>query len=207
MSKIEKELIIDIKNDKKGDDILFIHPDYIKGTKFCASNTFDLATINSCATEKLSSGNLIGIYNSLKPGAEISITVFQPIAIMLPYDSKQIEANLQLVGFENINTREESVPTKKGLPHTSNVIVSATKPIGKNKIEEKQEPEKQEKKYFSEKNVSLKNKLYEEKIPKKIIFRIERNNFSIRTRVNRNERKRMRKCREVNVQILGLTKN
>ena len=181
MSKIE--LIIDTI-DKKGDDILFLHPEHMNGAKFCASNTFDKATINNCPTEKLSSGNLIGIYNTLKPGAEISVTVFQPIAIMLPYDSKQIEANLQLVGFENIEINEKYVSVKKGVPSTTIVVVTATKPVGKGKQD--YENEKKNDKNIEKIIEKKENKYFEEKKPKKIVFRVERAAyFALRSRVKK----------------------
>ena len=199
MSKIE--LIIDTI-DKKGDDILFLHPEHMNGAKFCASNTFDKATINNCPTEKLSSGNLIGIYNTLKPGAEISVTVFQPIAIMLPYDSKQIEANLQLVGFENIEINEKYVTVKKGIPSTTIVVVSATKPLGK--VRQDTDNEKKNDKNIEKIIEKKENKYFEEKKPKKIVFRVERAAyFALRSRVKKDNRpKRLKISREVNEQVI-----
>ena len=81
------ELIIDTE-EIDDEDILFLTPNHIRGVRYCASNIFDYASIKNCPTEKINSGSLIGIFNSLKPGAEITIVVNQPISVMLEYDSK-----------------------------------------------------------------------------------------------------------------------
>ena len=127
------ELIIDIEEILDDEDILFLKPNHIRGVRYCASNIFDYASIKHCPTEKLNSGSLIGIFNSLKPGAEISIVVNQPISVMLEYDSKQIEANLKLVGFENIKYEErKATDNKNGIGLIEGVLI-ATKPVNKEK--------------------------------------------------------------------------
>ena len=123
------ELIID-SEEIDDDDILFLTPNHIRGVRYCAPNIFDYASIKNCPTEKLNSGSLIGIFNSLKPGAEITIVVNQPISVMLEYDSKQIEANLKLVGFENILYEEKKSSSKIG--GLTEGILTATKPVNKN---------------------------------------------------------------------------
>ena len=127
------ELIIDTEEIIDDEDILFLKPNYIRGVRYCASNIFDYASIKHCPTEKLNSSSLIGIFNSLKPGAEISIIVNQPISVMLEYDSKQIEANLKLVGFENIKYEERKSTDKKNGIGLIEGVLTATKPINKEK--------------------------------------------------------------------------
>lgn len=124
------ELLIDTV-DTEDEDCLFLTPNHIKGVRFCALNTFDYATIRNCPTEKLNSGSLIGIFNSLKPGGEIYIEVNQPISVMLEYDSKQIDANLRLVGFENIEYAEKNIPDKKNGINLLVGTLTATKPLNK----------------------------------------------------------------------------
>ena len=126
------ELIIDTK-EIDDEDILFLTPNHIRGVRYCASNIFDYASIKNCPTEKLNSGSLIGIFNSLKPGAEISIVVNQPISVMLEYDSKQIEANLKLVGFENILYEDKKSSSKNGIGLTEGIL-TATKPVNKDNV-------------------------------------------------------------------------
>ena len=121
------ELIIDTE-EIEDKEVLFLTPNHIRGVRYCTSNIFDYASIKHCPTEKLNSGSLIGIFNSLKPGAEITIVVNQPISVMLEYDSKQIEANLKLVGFENILYEEKKSSSKNGLIEG---ILSAKKPVNK----------------------------------------------------------------------------
>ena len=127
------ELIIDTEEIIDDEDILFLKPNHIRGARYCASNIFDYASIKHCPTEKLNSSSLIGIFNSLKPGAEISIIVNQPISVMLEYDSKQIEANLKLVGFENIKYEERNSTDKKNGIGLIEGVLNATKPVNKEK--------------------------------------------------------------------------
>ena len=81
---------------------MYLLPSKLATSKFLASNTFDKATIRNCPVEKITSGGLVGIFSCLKPQGKINIIIFQPIEVMLFYDSKQIEANLKLAGFEDI---------------------------------------------------------------------------------------------------------
>ena len=122
------ELIIDTE-EIDDENVLFLTPNHITGVKYCASNIFDYASIAHCPTEKLNSGVLIGVFNSLKPSAELSIIVDQPISVMSEYDSKQIEANLRLVGFEDIKYNEKNSTDKRLLEG----ILTATKPVNKEK--------------------------------------------------------------------------
>ena len=84
------ELIVD-NVEPEGDDIMYLLPTKLNSSIFLASNIFDQATIRNCSVEKLTSSGLSGIFASLKPLAKINITVYQPIAVMVYYDSKQIE--------------------------------------------------------------------------------------------------------------------
>ena len=130
------ELIIDTV-DINADNILFLTPNHIRGVRYCASNIFDYASINNCPTEKLNSSSLISIFNSLKPGAEIYIVINQPILVMLECDSKQIEANLKLVGFENIKYEETISSDKKNGAGTLVGTLSAIKPVSKERDRDK----------------------------------------------------------------------
>ena len=125
----ERAVLIIDAYDIDDEDILFLTPDHIRGVRYCQSNIFDYASIKNCPTEKLNSGSLIGIFNSLKPGAELSIVVNQPISVMLEYDSKQIEANLKLVGFEDIKYEEKNSPNVGLVEGT----LTAIKPVNKEK--------------------------------------------------------------------------
>ena len=152
----ERAVLIIDAYDIDDEDILLLTPDHIRGVRFCASNIFDYCSIKNCPTEKLNSGSLIAIFNSLKPGAEISILVNQPISVMLEYDSKQIEANLKLVGFEDIRY-EEKESKNMGLVEGT---LTAIKPVNKEKDMEV-EIIRSEKKYtYKDKND---RKVYKEK--------------------------------------------
>ena len=124
------ELIVDTV-EPKGDDIMYLLPSKLASSKYLASNTFDQATIRNCPVEKITSGGLVGIFASLKPQGKITIIVFQPIAVMLFYDSKQIEANLKLAGFEDIHIRDINIEDEKTKKTIQTQSIEATKPLSK----------------------------------------------------------------------------
>lgn len=124
------ELVVDTEVPKE-EDVMHILPSKLKSSKYLASNIFDLATIRNCPVEKITSGGLTGIFSSLKPLAKINVIVFQPIAVMLFYDSKQIEANLKLAGFENIQTSDITIKDEKTGKMIQTQSIEATKPESK----------------------------------------------------------------------------
>lgn len=124
------ELIVDTV-EPKGDDIMYLLPSKLASSKYLASNTFDQATIRNCPVEKITSSGLVGIFSSLKPQGKITIIVFQPIAVMLFYDSKQIEANLKLAGFEDIHINDVNIEDEKTKKRIQTQSIEATKPLSK----------------------------------------------------------------------------
>ena len=128
------ELIVDTEVPK-GDDIMYLLPSKLATSKFLASNTFDQATIRNCPVEKITSGGLVGIFSCLKPQGKINIIVFQPIAVMLFYDSKQIEANLKLAGFEDIHINDINIQDQKTKKTIQTQSIEATKPLSKRNVD------------------------------------------------------------------------
>lgn len=124
------EIIVD-KVEPEGEDIMYILPSKFSSCKYLSSNTFDQATIRNCPVEKITSGGLIGIFSSLKPLGKITIIVDQPIAVMLFYDSKQIEANLKLAGFENIKIEDVTIKDTKTGQQIQTQKLEAEKPESK----------------------------------------------------------------------------
>ena len=124
------EIIVDTV-EPKGDDIMYLLPSKLASSKYLASNTFDQATIRNCPVEKITSAGLVGIFSSLKPQGKITIIVFQPIAVMLFYDSKQIEANLKLAGFEDIHISDINIKDEKTKKTIQTQSIEATKPLSK----------------------------------------------------------------------------
>ena len=124
------ELVVDTV-EPEGDDVMYLLPSKLSSSKYLSSNTFDLATIKNCPVEKITSGGLVGRYASLKPLSKINIIVYQPIAVMLSYDSKQIEANLKLAGFEDIKISDVNVKDEKTGKYIQTQSIEATKPESK----------------------------------------------------------------------------
>jgi hypothetical protein len=124
------ELVVD-NVEPEEDDVMYLRPSKLNTSVYLASNIFDQATIRNCPVEKITSGGLAGIFSSLKPLAKINITVFQPIAVMVFYDSKQIEANLKLAGFENIEISDVNIKDQKTGQTIQTQSIEAQKPESK----------------------------------------------------------------------------
>ena len=124
------ELVVD-NVEPEEEDVMYIRPSKLDTSAYLASNIFDQATIRNCPVEKITSSGLAGIFSSLKPLAKIDITVFQPIAVMVFYDSKQIEANLKLAGFENIKISDVNIKDPKTGQTIQTQSIEAQKPESK----------------------------------------------------------------------------
>ena len=124
------ELVVDSVEPEE-DDVMYLRPSKLDTSVYLVSNIFDEATIRNCPVEKITSSGLAGIFSSLKPLAKINITVFQPIAVMIYYDSKQIEANLKLAGFENIKISDVNIKDQKTGQTIQTQSIEAQKPESK----------------------------------------------------------------------------
>ena len=125
------ELIIDEK-EPEGDNIMYLSPAKFNCSRFFSPNVFDRASIKNCSVDKITSEGLVGIFTSLKPHSKINITIHQPIAVMVFYDSKQIEANLKLAGFENIKISEITIKDETTGQRVQTQLIEAQKPIKRN---------------------------------------------------------------------------
>ena len=124
------ELIVDLVEPEK-ENTMYLSPSKLNCSQFFAPNVFDKATIKNCSIEQINSGGLVGIFTSLKPLAKVNITVHQPIAVMVIYDTKQIEANLKLVGFENIKTSDINIKDEESGQRIGTKLIEAQKPKGR----------------------------------------------------------------------------
>ena len=159
------ELVVD-NIEPEEEDVMYLRPSKLNTSVYLASNIFDQATIRNCPVEKITSSGLAGIFSSLKPLAKINITVFQPIAVMVFYDSKQIEANLKLAGFENIEISDVNIKDQK----TGQII--QTQSI---------EAQKPESKRNSDIVVEVRKTAYKENKPSKYETKNERYNITTKT--------------------------
>ena len=128
------ELIVDLVEPDK-ENTMYLSPSKLNCSQFFAPNVFDKATIKNCSIEQINSGGLVGIFTSLKPLAKVNITVHQPIAVMIFYDTKQIEANLKLVGFENIKISDINIKDEESGQRISTKLIEAQKPKGVRKVD------------------------------------------------------------------------
>ena len=128
------EIVVDTE-EPEGDDIMYINPSKLSTSKYLTPNIFDQATIRNCPVEKVTTTGLIGIFTSLKPLAKINIVVCQPIAVMVTYDAKQIEANLKLAGFENITISDVTITNAKTGQKIQTQELEAQKPESKRNVD------------------------------------------------------------------------
>ena len=124
----QTELIID-ETEPEGDNIMYLSPSKFNCSRFFSPNVFDRAIIKNCPVDHITSEGLIGVFTSLKPYGKISVTVHQPIAVMIPLDCKQIEANLKMAGFEKIKTSETNIRDPTTGIKTQTQLIEAQKPV------------------------------------------------------------------------------
>ena len=124
------ELIIDtIEPEEK--DAMHIHPSRFNTAKYLSKNIFDRAIIRHSTVDQITSNGLSSIYSCLKPEGKIIIIVHQPIGIMVFYDTKQIEANLKLAGFENIKISDINYEDEISKHEIQTQEIEAEKPESK----------------------------------------------------------------------------
>ena len=129
------ELIIDSIEPEDKQEAMYIKPSRINTTKYLSQNTFDQATIRHSSVEQITSNGLSGIFSSLKPLGKINIIVHQPIGVMIFYDSKQIEANLKLAGFENIKISDIKYNDEITKHEVQTQEIEAEKPESKRNVD------------------------------------------------------------------------
>ena len=129
------ELIIDSIEPEDKQEAMYIKPSRINTTKYLSQNIFDQATIRHSSVEQITSNGLSGIFSSLKPLGKINIIVHQPIGVMIFYDSKQIEANLKLAGFENIKISDIKYNDEITKHEVQTQEIEAEKPESKRNID------------------------------------------------------------------------
>ena len=160
------QLIVD-SVEPDDENTMYLSPSKLYCSKFFAPNVFDRATIKNCSIDQITSDGLVGVFTSLKPLAKINIVVFQPITVMIDYDTNQIEANLKLVGFENIRIIDTNIKDEESGQRIPSKSIEAQKPKGKRNIDigfgvtktsyKETKPYKKEFKYESSNTGSNKN--------------------------------------------------
>ena len=129
------ELIIDSIEPEDKQEAMYIKPSRINTTKYLSQNIFDQAIIRHSSVEQITSNGLSGIFSSLKPLGKINIIVHQPIGVMIFYDSKQIEANLKLAGFENIKISDIKYNDEITKHEVQTQEIEAEKPESKRNVD------------------------------------------------------------------------
>ena len=128
------ELVVDLVEPDR-ENTMYLSPSKLNCSQFLMPNVFDKATIKNCTIDQITSTGLVGVFTSLKPLAKVNIIVFQPIEVMVFYDTKQIEANLKLVGFENIKITDINIKNEETGQKIPTKSIEAQKPKGKRNVD------------------------------------------------------------------------
>ena len=128
------ELVVDLVEADR-ENTMYLSPSKLNCSQFLMPNVFDKATIKNCTIDQITSTGLVGVFTSLKPLAKVNIIVFQPIEVMVFYDTKQIEANLKLVGFENIKITDINIKNEETGQKIPTKSIEAQKPKGKRNVD------------------------------------------------------------------------
>ena len=129
------ELAIDTEDSyRETPDIFYMHPCRIQVLRAVENNSFGGCVIKNTPVANLTSLNFVTILEKIKPKANVEIYVDQPITVMQDYDAKEIEANANLAGFEDITTKKGTYTKESTGKKIETLVVTLTKPEKSNKI-------------------------------------------------------------------------
>ena len=123
-------LAIDSVNDYSDSQNTFhVNPNKINQVECLAESFFDEVVVKNTPTDLLSSKNLFNIYKTLKPNKTCQIYLDQPISVMQDFDSKQIESNAKLSGFNNVSVKSTKLNNNGTVIKTQ--LITLTKPLSR----------------------------------------------------------------------------
>lgn len=121
-------LVIDSKDTYQEEkDVFLCHPCRIHTIRCVSNNSFDEATIKNSPVAYLTALNLVHVLEKVKPNSKVEIYIDQPITVMQEYDSKQVEANAKLAGFEDITIKNATYEKEDG-KKVNTLLVTLIKP-------------------------------------------------------------------------------
>ena len=124
----KKDLIID-SNDvyQEEDNVFYLHPAYLSNLRVMKKEQFDTCTIRNSPLDTLTPLNMVHLRECLKKNGPIEIYINQPLKVMQDYDARQIEANAQLAGFENIEIKPTTYEDANGKKQET-LVIKGNKP-------------------------------------------------------------------------------
>ena len=82
MTQENMELIIDDEDTYLDlDNVFYVHPSRIGSLKHLSHYQFISATIKNCPIENLTGYNMVQMFGTMKVGAVVEITIFQPLTV------------------------------------------------------------------------------------------------------------------------------
>ena len=136
------ELIVDSEDNYIDEpNVFYIPGPHIAELKCVRPNQFSSAKIINTDVDYLTSYALANLYTTLQTGAEVSIVISQPVAVMQEYDAKQVEANARLAGFNDIQMNSTSYTDPKSGREIGTTEVVLTKTNRENEFRSKQKVE------------------------------------------------------------------
>jgi hypothetical protein len=130
------ELVVDNEDVYQNDQsVFYIHPNRLDMVRCLTNNQFNSCTIKNSSIDSLSSMNFSYILRKLKPEATCQVYIYQPITVMQEYDSKQVEANAKLAGFNDFTTQSVDFTDNKNKTFKT-LSVSFVKPVKEQNVVE-----------------------------------------------------------------------
>ena len=132
MTQENMELIIDDEDTYlELDNVFYVHPSRIGSLKHLSHYQFISATIKNCPIENLTGYNMVQMFGTMKVGAVVEITIFQPLTVLQMFDAKTIEANAIFAGFDNVKISETTYIDDKTQKSQETLQVTFIKPASK----------------------------------------------------------------------------
>ena len=121
-------MVIDSKVGEREENTFYLLPSEMSKSGLLNPERFDSVDIRNVDVDDIRPSALLGILSSLKPNGTVSVLIFEPIAVMQPYEAKMVEANAKLAGFVDIQTSPATFFNEFSNSEDETLCVTFTKP-------------------------------------------------------------------------------
>ena len=107
---------------------IYLNPNRLGQVRFFNDKILDAVLIKNTEIDLLSGFNLKFVLTKMKINSKLEVVLTQPLLVMQMYEAKQIEANLKLADFDNVEISEYEYDDETTLSKVKTLIVSAVRP-------------------------------------------------------------------------------
>lgn len=123
------ELIVDSEDNYLGSSsVYYIHPQRLAMVRTAQEKIFSSVLIKNSEVDYLTSSNFRYIIQKMKINAPIEILIHHPLSVMHSYESKQVEANAKLAGFDQFTIEDKVYVDQKTNQKMHLLSISAIRP-------------------------------------------------------------------------------